>query len=653
MCGICGIWDPAGFRAFDAKEVAHAMGSAIEHRGPDGEGIWQERDLLFVHRRLAVIDTSPAGDQPMISPCGRFAIVFNGEIYNHRTIRDELERDKQAPNWRGHSDTETILAAFQVYGVKRTLQKLVGMFSIALWDREDRSLILARDRAGEKPLYYTTRDNMLIFGSDLNSFRAVPTFTPKLDRRAPKTFLRYGYIPAPFTIYKDVHKLEAGHYATVRLSKEGFAFTHDTYWSLEECVRSTPSNQRSDTERLSTLEKVLQRSVEDQMLSDVPLGAFLSGGIDSSLIVALMQKVSKETVKTFTIGFSDKTYDESIYARDVAQHLKTDHTEMILEPSDITDVIPKIPNIYSEPFADSSQLPTYLVSKLARESVTVALSGDAGDEIFAGYNRYLNAYQAWKKLSRIPPPVRSVIARATLSQSPAFWDKAFNIFSPILPKKLHIRGAGDKAHKLAGVLSLNRAEDFYAKLTNVCQNPEAFLLEDTELPSFINRPQDWPDFQPFQQVMMAVDFKTYMADDILVKVDRAAMANSLETRAPFLDHRVISEAWSMPFDFKARDGVGKWPLRQILYKYVPQELIDRPKMGFGIPIGEWMRGPLREWAEAQINPERLRREQIFNPEAIAEIWAEHLSGERNWQHVLWNVFMFQSWQEATHPDGLN
>lgn len=653
MCGICGVWDPAGFSDFDAKKIAHEMGNAMEHRGPDGEGIWQEDDLLFVHRRLAVIDTSTAGDQPMTSACGRFVIVFNGEIYNYQSIRDELERDKQAPSWRGHSDTETILSAFSVYGVKDTLQKLVGMFSIALWDRQDRTMVLARDRAGEKPLYYTSKDNRLIFGSDLSSFLAYPRFSPKLDRRAPKTFLRYGYIPAPFTIYEDVHKLEPGQYATVRLGPQGFDLKHETYWSLEECVELQNTDTGSDAERLASVEEVLQTAVQDQMISDVPLGAFLSGGIDSSLIVSLMQKVSQKPVKTFTIGFNDTAFDESVQAREVAKHLKTDHTEMILEPKDIMDVIPELPNIYSEPFADSSQLPTYLVAKLARQSVTVALSGDAGDEVFSGYNRYLSAYQTWKKASKIPRVLRSGLARTALAKSPAFWDNAFNRLTPILPKKFHIRTPGDKAHKLAGVLALDRGEDFYAKLTNVCHNPEALLLHDAELPALVSRPEDWPECEEFQQVMMAVDFKTYMVDDILVKVDRAAMASSLETRAPFLDHRVVSKAWSMPFDFKAKGGVGKWPLRQILYKYVPQDLIDRPKMGFGIPVGEWMRGPLRAWAEEQIDPERLRREKIFNPDAVAAIWEEHLSGARNWQHVLWNIFMFQAWQAKVHPNGLS
>lgn len=617
------------------------MGKAIVHRGPDDNGIWLDADagIGLSHRRLSVLDLSPAGHQPMVSPSGRYVIAFNGEIYNHLDLRRQM--DSQV--WRGHSDTETLLAGFECWGIEETLRRTVGMFAIALWDRIDGSLILARDRMGEKPLYYGRQGGVFLFGSELKALTQHSAFEGEVDREALVLYLRYCYVPAPRSIYRGLSKLAPGTLLRVCVGDRQLPEPKQ-FWSLKAVAAHGQCEpfQGSDHEAVLALEATLLDAVQLQQISDVPLGAFLSGGIDSSTIAALMQAQSSRPVRTFTIGFQEPGYNEAEYAKAVACHIGTDHTELYVTSGQAQAIIPHLGTLYDEPFADSSQIPTYLVSQMAREHVTVSLSGDAGDELFGGYTRYALA----TKILQCPRPLRKLLAEGLTALSPLVWDRLYHALAPMLPKSDQFTLPGDKAHKLASLLEAESHEAMYRRLVSTWLDPEDVVRGSKEPPTLLDDRELWADGMVFEDRMMFLDAMTYLPDDILVKVDRAAMGVSLETRVPFLDHRVVELAWQFPLSMKLRDGQGKWLLRQVLYKYVPKELIERPKMGFGVPIDSWLRGPLRDWAEALLDEKRLQTEGFFHPQPIREKWTEHLSGRRNWQYLIWNVLMFQAWREA-------
>lgn len=631
MCGIVGIW---GTLPDKAQVLADAC-RRIRHRGPDSDGLWEDREagLALAHVRLAILDLSEAGHQPMVSACGRYVLVLNGEVYNHLELRERLQQAQQAPSWRGHSDTETILASFCAWGVETTLQAAVGMYAIALWDRERRTLTLARDRMGEKPLYYGYTQGNLVFASELKALMPIPGFGRELNRSAIASLMRHNYIPAPQSIYEGIFKLPPGAWLEVREAELRAAHlpTPVAYWSALEAADAglqSPAAFASDAQATDALEAVLSQAVGGQMLSDVSLGAFLSGGIDSSTIVALMQAQRSQPVRTFAIGFHEKKYNEAEHAKAVARHLGTDHTELYVTAEDALAVVPTLADMYDEPFADSSQIPTSLVTRMARQHVTVALSGDGGDELFGGYSRYFRVRDWWSKCERYPRPVRQMMG-ALLSASTS------------LPGHGAWRG---KVGKLGELLRTDRHGDFYRQFVSYWADPAHIVKGGVEPPSLFEQPLRGSVFD----VMMKLDMVTYLPDDILVKVDRAAMAVSLETRVPLLDHRVVEFAWRLPFEYKVRGDTGKWLLRQVLYRHVPQALVDRPKRGFAVPLAAWLRGPLRDWAESLLQPERLRQEGWFEPEPILRKWREHVSGHRDWGSRLWGVLMMQAWLDRYH-----
>ncbi|WP_442112994.1 asparagine synthase (glutamine-hydrolyzing) [Pseudomonas sp. NUPR-001] len=623
MCGFSGYFQSSPI-SYDPAEVLRRMGDAIYRRGPDDGGEWFDinQGIGLSHRRLAIVDLSSAGAQPMLSACGRYVLVFNGEIYNHLELRKELQRHGQHFSWRGHSDTETLLSCFVNWGVERTLKSAVGMFAFALWDRQDRTLILARDRLGEKPLYWGWQGKTLVFGSELKALKAHPSFSASVDRGALSLLLRHNYIPAPYSIYKGIKKLLPGHFVSIPCGEEGRKAETHAYWDMNAVVESglrTPFIG-TDEDAVQTLEGILSKSISEQMLADVPLGAFLSGGVDSSLIVSLMQKQSERPIKTFTIGFREEGFNEAEHALAVAQHLHTEHTELYVGSAEAMAVIPKLADIYCEPFADSSQIPTFLVSQMARQHVTVALSGDAGDELFGGYNPYLFAPKVWRHLSRVPYALRKL---------------AYRLGGQVnLPGKFQV---------LSEIVDSPTREVFYQKLLSHWKKTEGVVINGEVPDTFFDAAELWPATDSFESWMMAVDAQTYMVDDILVKVDRAAMANSLETRVPLLDHRVVEFAWKLPLDLKIRDGKGKWILRELLYRHVPKELIERPKKGFSIPLGAWLRGPLREWAESLLDPVVLAQQGYFHPQPIRQLWQQHLTGRVDRSRQLWSILMFQAW----------
>lgn len=659
MCGMTGfVLARSGVSAEGLRAMAGTMATAMHHRGPDDSGAWADESsgAALGHARLAIIDLSPAGHQPMVSAGGRFVIAFNGEIYNHLELRAELEAAGAAPVWRGHSDTETLLAGFEHWGVEATLQRTVGMFAIALWDKAERSLTLVRDRFGEKPLYYGWAgqggERAFVFGSELKALRAYPGFDAPVCREALADYLRFMYVPAPRTIYRDVFKLEPGCLLTLRgappaeapaqalrAGQAHVSVALQRWWSLAAAVEAGAADPvRDEGEALRMLEARLEEAVRLQSLADVPLGAFLSGGVDSSAIVALMQRQASRPVQTFTIGFDEAGFDEAPHARAVAQHLGTEHHEMRVSAQMAQDVIPTLPWMYDEPFADSSQVPTHLVCQAARRQVTVALSGDAGDELFGGYNRYFWGPRLWRRMAALPYAVRQCAARGMQAVAPARWDALLRAAGVVRP--------GEKLHKLGRALQGARTiDDLYANLVGEWPQGHGLVRgADGAAPQSM----PWPEaglHDPAAR-MMYQDAMTYLPDDILCKVDRAAMAMSLETRVPFLDHRVAELAWRLPMEMKVRGGVGKWALRQVLYQHVPRELIERPKAGFAIPIGQWLRGPLRDWAESLIDAPRLEAEGYFDPAPIRRIWAQHLSGRYDWTPRLWSVLMFQAWLEA-------
>ncbi|MYN14612.1 asparagine synthase (glutamine-hydrolyzing) [Pusillimonas sp. TS35] len=625
MCGIAGIWG-----ALPDKRAALTEGCRrMRHRGPDSEGYWEDAraGLALGHVRLAILDLTPAGHQPMVSACGRYALVLNGELYNHLDLRAQLEQQGEAPDWRGHSDTETILACMAAWGAPATLKAAVGMFAMALWDRQDRTLTLMRDRLGEKPLYWGYAQGNLVFASELNALRGIPGFGPPLDQRALALLLRHNYIPAPYSIFEGIGKLAPGHWVCISAAQcaRGESPSPVPYWTAVPAEPETPLSFGSDTEAVDALEHALTRSVKGQMLSDVPLGAFLSGGIDSSVVVALMQKNNPQPVRTFSIGFEDPAYNEAQHARMVASHLGTAHTELYVGADDALAVVPTLAGLYDEPFGDSSQVPTVLVTRMARREVTVALSGDGGDELFGGYSRYFRAAGWWAKRQAVPEAMRRPFAAAARAGA------------AIMPGG-RVR---DRVGKLADVLAAPHAGAFYQQFVSYWRDP-AQALAGAQPPATVFDDDAEGDLYTR---MMLLDAVSYLPDDILVKVDRAAMAASLETRVPMLDHRIFEFARRLPLNYKVRQGRGKWLLRQVLYRHVPQSMVDRPKKGFSVPLAAWLRGPLKDWAAALIAPQRLRDEGVFRPDVIQKKWQAHQAGTHDWSTHLWSVLMTQAWLE--------
>jgi asparagine synthase (glutamine-hydrolysing) len=640
MCGLSGFLTTTALPEAALCSRATKMAEAIAHRGPDDLGAWSDSGAGFAiaHRRLAIVDLSAAGHQPMLSTSGRYVIAFNGEIYNHLDIRRQLEAAAGAPReWRGHSDTETLLAAFEGWGVERTLTACVGMFAIALWDRHARTLCLARDRFGEKPLYFGWLGADFAFASELKALRAYPGFANPVRRESLAEYLRLMYVPAPDTIYHDIYKLEPGTFLKVDASSHRERRLEPRpYWSwAAEVEAGQGARFASEDEALRALEAALADAVRLQMLADVPLGAFLSGGVDSSLIVALMQQQASRPVQTFTIGFEQAAFDESPYARAVAGHLGTEHHEMYVTAAEAQSVIPGLPAMYDEPFADSSQIPTHLVCRAARQRVTVALSGDAGDELFGGYNRYSWGPRIWRRACWMPHPVRHLLASGLQGIAPATLDRFIGSRVVVRP--------GEKLHKLARALRGTRSlDDLYGNLVSEWGGGMVRGLADAPARRLPRVPAAVDDGAAR---MMYWDTLTYLPDDILCKVDRAAMAVSLETRVPFLDHRVAQVACRLPASMKVRGAQGKWALRELLYKRVPRELVERPKAGFALPLGQWLRGPLRAWAEELLDEKRLQREGFLNPVPICDAWRQHLSARYDWTPRLWSVLMFQAWLE--------
>ena len=646
MCGICGFYSKSSLK-FDS--AIKKMCAAISHRGPDGNGIWQDLNLGIVlgHQRLSIIDLSTAGHQPMQSSSGRFILSYNGEIYNHLALRTELKDINSNIKWRGYSDTETLLEGLEFWGIEITLKKLVGMFAFVLWDKKLHCLTLVRDRMGEKPLYYgwqgTGDNSVFLFGSELKALKVHPEFNGNINNDAIALQLRYNCIPAPYSIYKNIFKLSPGHYLQLKENdlKKNLLPNSKPYWSLVEIATSGVDRliPFSEQDIKTELEQLLKFSIKQQMMSDVPLGAFLSGGLDSSTVVALMQAQSNRPIKTFTIGFNEQDYNEAKYAKEVARYLGTDHTELYVSAEQAMAVIPKLPFIYDEPFSDSSQIPTFLVSQLTKKKVTVALTGDGGDEVFCGYNRYILSKNLWNKLTLIPLPLRKILASGTKSINFQSWNK----FLKMMPSLNQYTNLADKVYKFGSVLDSKTLFDLYYKLISNWQNPNEILLNGKEPRTFLTNFKSELTKLDDQQQMMLLDSMTYLPDDILVKTDRAAMATSLETRAPFLNHKLLEYVWKIPQPLKLKKTQSKWILRQILYKYIPKKLVERPKVGFGVPIDSWLRGPLKDWAQALLDKTKLKNQGFFNSDLVNIKWTEHLSGKKNWQHEIWSILMFQEW----------
>ncbi len=646
MCGIAGIWQQR--QRWTLEELtsnAYAMIGTLVHRGPDAGDVWidEANGLALGHRRLSIVDLSPTGAQPMISSCGRFVISYNGETYN----ADELRGDLIAAGrrFRGHSDTEVIVEGVAVWGVAGTVDRMIGMFAMALWDRREQALYLVRDRLGIKPLYWAERDGLAIFGSELKALRACPGWMPELDQDALVSYFRYGYVPSPRTIYRDVSKLPAG---TILILRPSQTPELAVYWSLEQVARRGQSHRfvGDEEEAADALDELLRDAVRRRMVADVPLGAFLSGGIDSSSVAAMMQAQSASAVRTFSIGFRERKFDESTYAAAVAQHLGTEHLQLYASPKHALDVVPQLSELYDEPFADASQIPTYLVSKLTRQHVTVALSGDGGDELFAGYSRYFRGQRIWRAIESTPEPLRMLAACGVAAMPTSAW----SVIGLTIPERRRPAQFGYKMRELAEVLGGRpEASAFYRQTVSVWVCPESLVKGSIE-PRGLFEDKHIRDLVPdFVERMQFLDTVTYLPDDILTKVDRASMAVSLEARVPLLDHRVVAFSWSLPPHMKAADGLGKRLLRRVLHRYVPKELVERPKMGFSIPIGDWLREELRDWAESLLEERRLAADGLLEPAVVRHCWREHLQGRGHWQSPLWAVLMFQAWRERWLP----
>ncbi|NLS93004.1 MAG: asparagine synthase (glutamine-hydrolyzing) [Planctomycetaceae bacterium] len=630
MCGIAGFLDCHPLAADELRARVTAMSETLAHRGPDDSGVWVDAaaGIALGHRRLSILDLSELGSQPMHSADERFVLVFNGEVYNHADLRRDLEKSGHV--FRGHCDTEVLLAAIQQWGVEATVPRLIGMFAFAVWDRSQRRLTLVRDAVGIKPLYYGWLNGRLLFGSELKALRAHPEFSAEIDRAALSSYLHHCYVPAPRTIYQGVFKLPPGTMLSLTADKECEGAEPVAWWSMveaAECGLRSPFSG-SEEQAIDELDRQLRAAVSLRMLADVPVGAFLSGGIDSSAVAALMQAQSSQPIRTFSIGFEEASYDEAPYARAVARHLGTDHTECYVSPAEARDVIPRLPQLYDEPFADSSQIPTFLVCQIARRDVTVCLSGDGGDELFCGYNRYARLRGLWDKVAWCPGLIRRPAGR--------FAGLAAGLLPPGFRGKERLAMIGDLLAAADGI-------DVYRRFNSHWRNHRSVVIGGED--ALVSTPPSWiPQAgAALVQQMTGIDAVTYLPDDILVKVDRASMGVSLEARVPILDRRVVEFAWRVPMSMKVRDGQTKWLLRRVLDRYVPRELIDRPKMGFGVPIDSWLRGPLRDWAEALLGERRLREEGYFHPEPIRRKWKQHLSGRADWHYLLWDVLMFQSW----------
>lgn len=662
MCGITGLLCSSPSNNISGQVAK--MTSLLEHRGPNDEGVWSNSNISLGQRRLSILDLTSSGAQPMKSECCRYILVYNGEIYNHLDIRKKLEIEGNAPKWRGHSDTETLLAAIKSWGLDRSLSISNGMFALALWDQKNRCLSLARDRIGEKPLYWGWAGNDFIFGSELKALQAHPKCPKNICRKALIQYLRFMYVPAPRSIYPGIYKLEPGTILLVKdipPSKEPKepirpgenyeSISIRRYWHLNKEILNGENNLiKDENEVVSSTTKVLGEAVKRQMISDVPLGAFLSGGVDSSSIVSLMQTQSIKPIKTFTIGYEEIKFDESNHAAAVAKHLGTDHNEFLVTDADALEIIPNLPWLYDEPFADSSQIPTHLVCKAARQHVTVALSGDGGDEMFGGYNRHIYGPKLWQRLSYIPENFRGYMGQMAQTVPEQAWDKLGDLYNFIKTGGTGISNLGNKIHLFGERLKLiKNFEDLHRYMISVWIEPEKLLLDEVEEPvSILN------DILPKLRIdepamrMMTQDIRSYLPDDILCKVDRASMGVSLETRTPFLDKDVISLATRLPMKMKIRNGIGKWALRQVLSQYVPLKIFDRPKAGFAVPIGLWLRGPLRDWAEDLLSNQRLNEDGLFNSEIIEHTWTEHISGQKDRSNMLWVILMFQAWRAANN-----
>jgi asparagine synthase (glutamine-hydrolysing) len=650
MCGICGFFEMNHHndKLYRQKTISE-MTNTLIHRGPDDFGYWHhpENGLSLGHRRLSIVDLSSHGHQPMKSKSGQFMLVFNGEIYNHISLRKEISNLNTKILWRGHSDTETLLACIEIWGVEKTIQKCSGMFAIAIYDNKENTIYLVRDRMGEKPLYYGFQNGNFLFASELKAILKHPDFIPDIDRNALSLMFNYSYIPAPFSIYKDIKKLQPGTILKVdlkkiNLKKEVFS-EPSPYWSLKDISINAKKKMYSGTpeEAILHLDELLNQSVNEQMVADVPVGAFLSGGIDSSLITSLMQSQSSKPIDTFTIGFSEDAFNEAIYAKKISKHLGTNHTELYVSSQDAINLIEKLPQIYDEPFSDSSQIPAYLVSKMTRKNVSVSLSGDAGDELFGGYNRYIWTKKIWNRIKHIPMPLRKFISNCLISIPPSAWDMFLKFF-------LDVSMPGDKIHKTANVFNAKSIEGFYFNLIAHWNNSNNIVVGQHNIIAPVMQKRNLLNLGSIEQNMMYLDSISYLPDDILTKVDRAAMSVSLETRVPFLNHHIVEFANHLPLSMKIKNGESKWILRKLLDKHIPRELVDRPKMGFGVPIDIWLRGPLREWAEALLDESRIKQEGFLHYEPIRKKFDEHLSGKRNWQHLLWDILIFQSWLEKNH-----
>ena len=637
MCGIVGFLKLKNTinNGFDKSALVN-MTKAISHRGPDNNDIWHEENIYLGHARLSILDISSKGNQPMISKSKRFVITFNGEIYNFKELKSKLN---YTINWFGNSDTEVFLECIEAWGIDKTLRLSRGMFAFAIWDRLKKTLTLARDRVGEKPLYYGFLNGQFVFSSELKSIKILKNVGLEKNLNAMNLMVKFGYVPSPLSIYKNIFKLLPG--SIIEISNKTKSIENFLWWKNNFKNGSSENPIEFEQE----LHGILRMAVKEQMLSDVPLGAFLSGGIDSSLIVSLMQEQSLKKIKTFTIGFTETEFNEAKYAKKVSNILGTDHNEFYFSPKDVINLIPKIPFIYDEPFADSSQIPTMLISQLSRKHVKVCLSGDGGDELFGGYNRYLWSNSIIKNFEKIPIKYRNFLSFCCKGCSEDTLTKTFNLFSKFIPENYRFNNFGDKLHKFCELIKFSSKEDLYLKMISQWQE-ELSQSQSGEINKILDRVHRWDNNMTDIENMMKTDLSMYLPDDILVKIDRAAMSYGLETRVPFLDKRVIEAAWKIPIEEKIKNKIGKIPLRNILKKYIPENLVERPKQGFGVPINSWLRGPLKEWANDLLDEKKLNNDLFIDKKIITKKWQEHLSGRKNWHYPIWNILVLQSWIEV-------